>query len=62
MCASKALEPRLDLEWVADCEKHGLASFKGSKVTLKMSEILLGRVSGNTIQNGLTPKLTLKKS
>ena len=31
----KALEPRLDLEWVADCEKHGLASFKGSKVTLK---------------------------
>ena len=31
----KALEPVLDREWVADCEKHGTASYKGSKVTLK---------------------------
>ena len=31
----KSLEPRLDLEWVADCEKHGTASYKGTKVTLK---------------------------
>lgn len=31
----KALEPRLDLEWVDDCAEHATASFKGSKVTLK---------------------------
>ena len=31
----KALEPRLDLNWVADCEKHGTASYRGNKVTLK---------------------------
>ena len=31
----KALEPGLDREWVADCEKHGTASYKGTKVSLK---------------------------
>ena len=31
----KALEPGLDKEWVADCEKHGTASFKGETVSLK---------------------------
>ena len=31
----KALEPRLDLEWVDDCAEHATASFKGSKVSLK---------------------------
>ena len=31
----KALEPGLDREWVADCAKHGSATFKGSKVSLK---------------------------
>ena len=31
----KSLEPGLDREWVADCVKHGSATFKGSKVSLK---------------------------
>ena len=30
-----ALVPGLDIEWVADCEKHGTASFKGETVSLK---------------------------
>ena len=31
----KAQEPRLDREWVSDCETHAEAKFKGSKVTIK---------------------------
>ncbi len=31
----KSLEPGLDKEWVADCAKHGAATYKGSKVTMK---------------------------
>ena len=31
----KSQQPALDREWVADCAKHGKASFKGSKVTLE---------------------------
>ena len=31
----RAQEPRLDREWVSDCEKHAEAKFKGSKVTIK---------------------------
>ena len=31
----KSLEPGLDKEWVADCAKHGTATYKGSKVTMK---------------------------
>ena len=31
----KSLEPELDKEWVADCAKHAVATYKGSKITLK---------------------------
>ena len=31
----KSQQPALDREWVADCAKHGKASFKGSKDTLE---------------------------
>ena len=31
----KSLEPGLDKEWVEDCAHHGVATYKGSKVTIK---------------------------
>ena len=57
----KALEPRLDLEWVDDCAEHATASFKGSKVTLKNVRDFLGRISESTTQSGSTQKLTSMK-
>ena len=57
----KALEPRLDLEWVDDCAEHANASFKGSKVSLKNVRDFPGKISENTIRNGLTQKLTLMR-
>ena len=33
--SSQIIGSGLDREWVADCAKHGSATFKGSKVSLK---------------------------